>query len=339
MENTDIQTIIKILDHKKRNDLSVLLRNCLSEIEQSLTFGSVWNSVISSFLIYAPVEDYFKLKKLSEDNQGVVLDSIKDIYPITENAPEIISIEFRILREGEYKNQELSSYIGRTVRVFLSYSTAMKEDRELAGNLKIQLEELGLEVFLAHEDINPSSEWQEVILENLNSTDIFMPIIGDKFHSSFWTDQESGIALAKEKFILPIAIDKNVPYGFLGKIQAFRHNSQLPINACKIIESVVQNNPKFSSPLLDSLIKSFANSYSYDNAGDKASLLLKFNRMTAEQINEIFRSILQNGQINESMLAFRSIKELFKKHKDSLDEKLLERVLNHKRLKILKELD
>ncbi|OGZ28564.1 MAG: hypothetical protein A2427_02365 [Candidatus Nealsonbacteria bacterium RIFOXYC1_FULL_40_7] len=330
MDNKDITTLIEILKHKRREDLSSLLKESLSEVEQSTQYGSRWNSVISSFLIFAPLDNYYKLKDLEEKDKKIILDSILEIYPIADGLPEITLMEFRILRE-EYRNKELATYVGRTVRVFVSYST---EDKKFAGELKQQLEELGLEVFIAHEDINPSSDWQETILNNLKSTDIFMPVMTKNFHVSFWTDQESGIAFGEEKFIMPIAVDGVVPYGFLGKFQAYRQNSENPINVCEIIEAVIKGSPDFSSPLLDSLIKSFANSHTYDSAGSRSTLLLKFTEMTAEQVNEIFRSVLQNGQIYEYRSANKNIKELFKKYKQLLDEKLLERVLDKEELSL-----
>ncbi len=232
------------------------------------------------------------------------------------------SIELKTPKEQNgYENKELSSYIGRTIRVFIGYAT---EDKNLAGDFKKALEGLGLEVFLAHEDINPSSDWPDAILENLKSTDIFMPLITENFRKSLWTDQESGVALSENKLIFPVAIDGKMPYGFLGKIQAFKQNSKLPIFAENIIESIIQSKPKFTSPLLDSLIKLFTSSYSYDDAGSKSALFLNFDMITEEQANEIFRGVVQNDQIYCSSSARGNVKKLFDKYKHLLDKKLLE---------------
>jgi len=334
MDNKDIKILIKILTHKKRADLALLLKDCLSEVEQSGQFGSHWKSIISSFLIYAPIEQYYKLRELNEKDQEFILNSILDVYPLVDDAPEIKFIEFRILKEEDgYESKELSSYVGRTVRVFISYATVQK-DKGLASNLKKELEGLGLEVFLAHEDINPSSDWQDAILEKLKSTDIFMPIITEDFSKSYWTDQESGIAFIEKKLILPIAVDGHVPYGFLGRYQAFRQKSELPIIADRIIGAIIQSKKEFAGSLLDSLIKLFAISYKYDDAGFKSSLLLKFDTMSAEQVNEIFRSILLNDQIYDAYSAQANIKELFEKYQHLLDKKLLERVKNKKELSL-----
>jgi hypothetical protein len=332
MDDKDIKTLIKVLEHKGETNLSLLLKGCQNEIDFSGQWGTKWKSILATFIIYAPIEQYFKLKKLSKKEEKIIIDSILDVYPVVDNGPEINSVDFRIVKEdqSEYENRELSSYVGRTVRVFMSYTT---EDKELAGGFKKSLENVGLEVFLAHEDINASSDWPKTILENLKSTDIFMPLITENFHNSFWTDQESGVALSENKLIFPIAIDGRMPYGFLGGIQAFKHNSQYPISAGKIVEAIIQGKPEFTGPLLDSIIKSFSLSHSFDDAGLKSDLLLKFSRFTAEQINEIFRGVAQNeqiygvtqeGQFYYSSTAHVNIKKLYEKYSNLLDKKLLE---------------
>ncbi|HIH44794.1 MAG TPA: toll/interleukin-1 receptor domain-containing protein, partial [Candidatus Methanoperedenaceae archaeon] len=62
----------------------------------------------------------------------------------------------------------------KSLRIFLSYST---NDKVIAGSLKTLLELMGFEVFLAHEDIEPSVEWQEEIKDNLDKCDIFIPLL------------------------------------------------------------------------------------------------------------------------------------------------------------------
>jgi len=52
--------------------------------------------------------------------------------------------------------------MGEELRVFLSYSY---EDRHTASQIKNELETSGLHVFMAHDDIKPSLEWQDVIVK------------------------------------------------------------------------------------------------------------------------------------------------------------------------------
>ncbi len=112
----------------------------------------------------------------------------------------------------------------KSLRIFFSYA---HEDRKIVGDLKKSLELIGFEVFLAHEDIEAGIEWQDEIRKNLERTDVLMPLFSEKFKQSNWTDQEVGIALGHNKFIIPLQLDK-APYGFIGKIQALKITN--PVN-------------------------------------------------------------------------------------------------------------
>lgn len=101
-------------------------------------------------------------------------------------------------------------------RIFFSYST---DDKTIVGKLKEQLEFMGFEVFLAHDDIEPNIEWQYDIIKNIKGCDTFIPLLTKSFRESAWTDQEIGMAVATDKFIVALQVDFP-PYGFLGKNQA-----------------------------------------------------------------------------------------------------------------------
>ncbi|MCL4378358.1 MAG: toll/interleukin-1 receptor domain-containing protein [Actinobacteria bacterium] len=105
------------------------------------------------------------------------------------------------------------------IKVFISYSTI---DKEIAHQVSRKLEGWGLDVFLAHEDIEVSEQWKEIILKNLYSCDVFIPIITENFKNSDWTSQEVGIAFAGEKdiFIVPLKKGNFIPFGFIFPIQA-----------------------------------------------------------------------------------------------------------------------
>jgi hypothetical protein len=75
------------------------------------------------------------------------------------------------------------------------------------------LSTFGMDVFLAHDDLQPSAEWQKEIVQALRKCDVFIPLLTRSFHSSLWTDQETGIAIARKKLILPEVIAKPCTMG------------------------------------------------------------------------------------------------------------------------------
>src|SRR5437773_3220417 len=144
-------------------------------------------------------------------------------------------------------------------KIFLSHS---HHDKELAGTLKDELERFGCEVFVAHEDINPSQDWQEAILKSLRECDAFIPILTENFPGSDWTDQETGIAIALRKVIVPIKI-RDDPYGFIGKIQALKWDIDDEELSFKKLVKVLMEKTLLT---VEGLILRFSSSYSYADA-------------------------------------------------------------------------
>ncbi|MFH2037311.1 MAG: toll/interleukin-1 receptor domain-containing protein [Candidatus Zixiibacteriota bacterium] len=127
-------------------------------------------------------------------------------------------------------------------KIFLSYNT---KDKVLAGNIKTELVKLGYDVFLAHEDINPSDEWLDKILIELKERNIFIPIITPNFQTSKWTDQESGQAMAYGKLIIPL-LTKKSPHGFLSRIQGeWLHEDNLELTCQKLSLVISSKNEKW----------------------------------------------------------------------------------------------
>jgi len=115
-----------------------------------------------------------------------------------------------IMTEGETK-----------ILAFISYS---HKNKKSAGVVKDILGQNKIEAFLAHQDIEPSDEWKEVILENLKNCDALIAIITKEFRESKWTDQEAGYVQAGDKIIISI-IKKGEPHGFLDRFQAIKIKS------------------------------------------------------------------------------------------------------------------
>src|SRR3989344_1788114 len=330
MNDQDIKTLQEILLHKKRPDLAELLGDCSSEINSWGQYGSVHNSILSEFIIYTPVSKFYTLKELPKSDRDKIFKSILDMYPITEGAPEIQSFNIRILKVGIKENilvTSASTFIERNVRVFISYSSL---DAGLAGGIKRGLERLGMDVFIAHDDIIPSLEWIKTILENLDSTDIFMPIITQNFKESEWTDQESGIAFAKEKIIVPISVDNQHPYGFLNRFQSAKiKDEKLYLVPCdNIVEALIKARPSFAETIINALIRAFKESSSFDNAGWISRLLTLYENLNKERDETIFVSTLENSQIIGSRSARPHLKVLFNKYHQLLNSELSEKLFN-----------
>jgi len=95
MDNKIIN-LIKLLKEKGENDLANLLIGSESEIGETDQYGSYWNQFLSSFNILVPKANYQKLQKLSENNRGIILQVLSEIYPKNEDL-EIGFVNFKLL--------------------------------------------------------------------------------------------------------------------------------------------------------------------------------------------------------------------------------------------------
>ncbi|HET8546351.1 MAG TPA: toll/interleukin-1 receptor domain-containing protein, partial [Bryobacteraceae bacterium] len=108
----------------------------------------------------------------------------------------------------------------RKLRAFISYSHV---DRKYGAQAKALLEEVGIEAFLAHEDLHVSDEWRNCIIEELKRCDLFVPLLSANFLTSKWAPQEVGFIISRpEVVIAPISIDGTTPFGFISHVQSRR---------------------------------------------------------------------------------------------------------------------
>ncbi|VVB86643.1 TIR domain protein [uncultured archaeon] len=215
----------------------------------------------------------------------------------------------------------------KPIKLFFSYSI---NDKKIVGLLKKDLKFMGFDVFLAHDDIEPSVEWQEEIIKNLKDCDIFITILTDGFKDSEWTDQETGIAIATDKFIIPLQLDFP-PYGFIKKKQSLNNKctsllrdadeSQVKaaIRCTAIyIVIVINNKSKFGVDMKSFIVNNLIHSENYNQANARASLLDFLADFTPDQVLKIFNGTKENRQIQKAYTAKAELQKFFEKYQGSL---------------------
>src|SRR5260370_3650268 len=187
---------------------------------------------------------------------------------------------------------------------FISYS---HKDRRLAGVIKSGMEALGFNIFLAHEDLTPSAEWQATILRKLKACHILLPLITKQFHGSAWTDQEVGAAVILKKCIVPLKVG-NDPYGFMGKFQdqkiTLRNEVAIEKYCWRIVRSLCEHR-RLAEDIKDALVERFVDSRSYSESARVAEDLLNVNDFTAGQLDKIVTEATENSQIYNGFVARR----------------------------------
>jgi hypothetical protein len=215
------------------------------------------------------------------------------------------------------------------IKGFLSYSHI---DKIYAGKIKSFLEEYGIDVFLAHEDIKISKRWDEEVLKSLRGCDFVLLLLSKNFKESDFTDQETGIAIALDKLIIPTKVDDTDPYGFIDKSQA----SKLSLNDIektqKEIIQLIGDKIEFKDRLIDSLIIGIVNSKSFKECNLKCRLLPPLNKLRKEQIISLVNYGLDSSQFYGSDEGIRILDEIEKKYSELFQKKIIEKIFEKRRI-------
>ncbi len=77
------------------------------------------------------------------------------------------------------------------------FVTHLAAHRQFAADLQEALWGYGISAFVAHNDIEPTQEWQTEIETALATCDALVALLHPEFHQSNWTDQETGFAMGR----------------------------------------------------------------------------------------------------------------------------------------------
>lgn len=127
----------------------------------------------------------------------------------TDNVPVVLT--------GEEMNRVWGEGRQRKKLVFLSHRAAY---RRQVVQVREQLEGQELRCFVAHEDVTPSTIWQNEILNALNTMDVFVGFVTDDFHAGGWPDQEVGYAFQRGVARVFVKVEGADPTGMVAREQA-----------------------------------------------------------------------------------------------------------------------
>lgn len=94
MESLD--KVSRILEYRNYTSLTNLLSQAYVEFDVSTQYGSYAHSSLTTAEIYAPFQEYERLKELSDGEQQPILDAILDVWPPEAYGMEITGILFKL---------------------------------------------------------------------------------------------------------------------------------------------------------------------------------------------------------------------------------------------------
>ena len=179
-------------------------------------------------------------------------------------------------------------------RMFISHLT---KDKEAASNLKTFLFDYGITGFVAHEDIEPTKEWQDEIEKGLATMDVLCAIVSPGFKESNWCDQEIGFALGRKCFIIPIRKGAD-PYGFIGKYQGIQSKGKKARKISEEIFNIICKNELSKNRYTKILADLFLNSKNQEEAEKWMNVLLKAPILDVNIVAHIHSHYFDNEVLN-----------------------------------------
>jgi len=176
--------------------------------------------------------------------------------------------------------------------------------------------------FLAHEDIEPSEEWDEKIIEELTSCDVFVVVLSGESKSSHYVNQEVGFALARGVLFLPLKHPLN-PWGFMSSIQGMELETKqvyaksgietyvdFHSTAIAMIENIM-NREEFHSTIRRSILRGLRKSSNVVETAAKVRLLRTCESFEDAEAEDIVKSVLGNENVSKSFAVPALMKRLW----------------------------
>ena len=187
-------------------------------------------------------------------------------------------------------------WISEQLRLFLSHKS---EHKKKTKKLKDEFKKFGVTCFVAHEDIEPTKEWQDEIERALASMQVMVPLMTDKFNESNWTDQEVGVAIGRGVPIVAVRLGKD-PYGFIGKYQGLSGIDKTEAELAKELFGLFLKHDEICLLATEAWIVALERIEDFDHGNLLSEFLPMIKVLTPDQVNRILRAYNDSSQARGS---------------------------------------
>lgn len=313
------QCVKTLLESDKSPELIALLENAHPTVEYRESDGLDGGTNYFAFILRVPLSVYAnietKLEILEKKVENKIHRLLRDErgYSISHVTikPETQLVTFR------HTHSPPRFWVPYHYKLFISH---LGEDKTRAQKLSSTLRSFGISCFVAHEDIEPTKEWQPEIDKALFSMDALVAILSPNFGLSNWTDHEVGVAIGREKLVLPLMNGQN-PYGLISKYQGLPALGKKVGEVGRMVFDVLLKNRSSSAQLLSCLVDQFELAEELKSANSKIELLEYSESIPTELLGRIKEKTLNTPSfLNDDPLRKR-INSLLSKHGFATAEK------------------
>jgi len=308
----NIEDIVRTLAHilrERDHELPVdILRNANIDIRE--TSYDNWNGGTYGYTLdlQIPVDLYAEIQDNVEAVEKNLLSKLKPLLRSYENEyVENVIIAPKLMRsssEVEKTTEEDSLHIEQIrfwksgyFRLFLSHTSKHKVE---ASNIQKAMAKYAISVFVAHEDIEPTKEWQNEIELALSSMDALATLLTEGFAESKWCDQEVGVAIGRKILVVPIRMGID-PYGFIGKYQGVAGANKTTEDLCANIFEILGTHDTTKTRVTAALVTKLCGAESFAESKATVGYLngLKEN-VTPKMAEKLNAATKNNSQVYNS---------------------------------------
>lgn len=233
------------------------------------------------------------VKELLANADEYLLLTIADELELDHNYSSVAPREATFWKAGHFK-------------LFLSHLASFKVN---TARLQQALKQYAITSFVAHEDIEPSKEWQIEIETALHTMDAMVALLMPGFKESNWCDQEVGVTVGRNVLIIPVMKGLD-PYGFIGKYQGIQATNKNIGEVAKEIFETIISSPKTRTKILRSLSNAASQSTEVSEAMKKVMLLHSIAKLPQDILDSMKIAISENSVLVNSKVFIDELNKL-----------------------------
>lgn len=187
------------------------------------------------------------------------------------------------------------------------FASHLSEQRALVGQVGGELRNWGVQLFVAHDSIEPDQEWQVEIEQTLSRCHAGVAFLFPNFVCSQWCDQEVGWLLGRGVPCLALKFQGQDPYGPLGRKQALPVADSL--TATQIAESILDwlsTKPELKCHLNSSLVQALKSSWNFRRTDQVWARLCSAEGLPAAEVAGLLAAARDNDQVYKASGGFGS---------------------------------
>jgi hypothetical protein len=228
-------------------------------------------------------------------------DKFAYVLEMSKSAPDEALIELSqhvgyILEEAPKVGIDPPFWRKRMFRLFISH---LSSEKVFAAELQEALLTFGISGFVAHNDIEPTLDWQTQIETALATADSLVALLHPAFHNSNWTDQEIGFAMGRGLPVFAVRFGQD-PYGFIGRFQGFTGGGKTASALAQELFDSYRKNKQTQKRMAEVLVNLFEDSGSFVAAKTRIGYLEELESWDSAFVPRLEAMVESNSQISGS---------------------------------------